>query len=148
MTSRDYTTRIRVNATPERVFDAINDVRGWWAGEIEGETSRIGDEFTYRYENFHTSKQRVTELVRGNRIVWIVLSSELNFIEDKSEWNGTRIEFDLARQGDETEIRFTHAGLNPEVECFEACSNAWGFLIGTSLRAFIETGKGESEIRA
>lgn len=148
MASRDYTTTVRVKAAPGRVFDAINDVRGWWAGEIAGASSRVGDEFTYRYENFHTSKQRVVELERGRKVVWLVLESALNFIERKDEWNGTRIVFELARVGEETEIRFTHAGLNTGVECFEACSNAWGFLVGTSLRGFIETGKGEKEIRA
>ncbi|MBC8025300.1 MAG: SRPBCC domain-containing protein [Steroidobacteraceae bacterium] len=142
MTSRDYTTTIQVDATPDEVFDAINDVRGWWAGEIEGETAQVGAEFTYRYENFHTSKQRVIELVPGKKVVWRVLESQLNFVEHKDEWNGTRVEFEIAGKGVKAEIRFAHVGLVPEQECFEACSNAWGFLIKTSLRAFIETGKG------
>lgn len=146
MTSRDYTTMIRVKTTPERVFDAINDVRGWWAGEIEGETARVGAEFTYRYENFHTSKQRVIELVPGKKIVWRVTESQLNFIERKNEWDGTRIEFGISRVRDETEIRFTHVGLVDDHECHGACSNAWRFLIGTSLKGFIETGQGASSL--
>ena len=148
MTSRDYTTTIQVNATPGKVFDAINDVRGWWAGEIEGETAKVGAEFTYRYENFHTSKQRVIELMPGKKIVWRVLESQLNFIEHKDEWNGTRIEFEISRVRDKTEIRFTHVGLVADHECYGACSNAWRFLIQTSLRAFIETGKGASTLEA
>lgn len=146
MNSRDYTCTIQVDSTTDQVFHAINDVRGWWAGEIVGETVKVGAEFTYRYENFHVSKQRVTELVPDKRVAWLVLESALNFIEDKQEWNGTRIEFDIARKGKQTEIRFTHVGLNPDIECFEACSNAWGFLIKTSLRAFVETGKGASSL--
>ena len=146
MTSRDYTTTIRVKATPERAFDAITDVRGWWAGEIEGETARVGAEFTYRYENFHTSKQRVIELEPAKRVVWQVVESRLNFIARKDEWNGTRIEFEISRTRDGSEIRFTHTGLSPDVECFDACANAWGFLVSKSLRGLIETGKGESRL--
>jgi hypothetical protein len=41
-----------------------------------------------------------------------------------------------------TEVRFTHAGLVPEYECFDVCSNAWGFFIGDSLRNLITTGDG------
>ena len=148
MTSRDYTTTIQVDATPDQVFHAINDVRGWWAGEIEGDTAKVGAEFTYRYENFHTSTQRVIELMPARKIVWRVLESQLNFIEHKNEWNGTRIEFEISRIRDRTEVRFTHVGLVESQECYGACSNAWRFLIDTSLRGFIETGKGASSLEA
>ena len=33
-------------------------------------------------------------------------------------------------------------GLVPEYECFNVCSNAWGFYVKTSLRSLITTGKG------
>ena len=148
MKSRDYTTTLRVDAAPRKVFDAISDVRGWWAGEIDGETAKLDAEFTYRYENFHVSKQRIVELEPGKKIVWLVIDSTLNFIEDKSEWNGTRIEFEISRVRDKTEVRFTHVGLVESRECYGACSNAWRFLIGTSLRDFIVTGKGASTLEA
>jgi hypothetical protein len=55
---------------------------------------------------------------------------------------GTRIHFEITARGGETEIRFTHAGLVPEYECFDICSNSWGFYLHTSLRALIRTGQG------
>ena len=55
----------------------------------------------------------------------------------------TDIAFDLSPNGDRTEVRFTHLGLVPDFECFDNCSNAWGFYIKSSLRDFIATGKGE-----
>ena len=141
MKSRDYTTTIQVIVSPGKVFDAINDVRGWWAGEIKGKTAKVGDEFTYAYENFHRSKQRVVEHVPGKKVAWLVLKGSLNFVENKGEWDGTRIEFTIARKGEKTEIRFTHVGLNPDLECFDACSNAWGSLVRTSLCNLIVSGK-------
>jgi hypothetical protein len=98
MKSRDYTTTLRVNASAGNAFEAINDVRGWWAGEIKGKTAQVGDEFTYAYENFHRTKQRVVELVPGKKIAWLVLKGSLNFVENKREWDGTRIEFAIARK--------------------------------------------------
>jgi len=140
---RDFTSTFSVNQTPEEVFDAINNVRGWWSGEIDGSTDKLGAEFKYRYKDFHRSIQKITELVPGKKVVWHVLDSSLNFVKDKTEWNGTDIVFDIARKGDKTELRFTHAGLVPALECYGACSDAWGSYIKDSLRSLITTGKGQ-----
>jgi hypothetical protein len=143
MKSQNLTFTITVDKTPEEAFAAINNVRGWWSGEIDGNTDALGAEWTYRYKDIHYSKQRITELVPGKKVVWLVVDSYLNFVEDKKEWNGTEVVFEIIRNGDQTEVRFTHRGLSPDVECFDGCSSAWGFYINTSLRNLIATGKGE-----
>ena len=140
--SQNYTTTFTVDRTPEEAFAAINDVHGWWSGNIEGSTNKLGDEWTYRYKDIHYSKQKITELIPGKKVVWHVLDSYLNFIEDKTEWNGTRITFEIAKKGDKTEVRFAHLGLTPEVECYDACTNAWGGYVNSSLRNLIARGKG------
>jgi hypothetical protein len=143
MKNQDLAVTLTVDQTPEEAFAAINNVRGWWSGEIEGGTDKLGDEFTYRYKDVHYSKQKITEFIPGKKVVWLVLDSYLGFIEDKSEWNGTKVTFEIARKGDTTEVRFTHMGLVPDHECYDACSNAWGTYIDGSLRSLIATGKGQ-----
>jgi len=139
----DLTFAFIVNQTPQDAFAAINNVRGWWSGEIEGPTDKLGGEFTYRYKDIHFSKHKITELIPGKKVVWLVLDSSLNFIEDKTEWNGTKIAFDIAKKGDKTEVRFTHVGLAPNDECYDGCSNAWNSYINGSLRNLITKGKGQ-----
>ena len=90
----DFTATFTVDQTPEEVFAAINNVRGWWSGEIEGSTDKLGDVWTYRFQDIHYSKQEITEFVPGQRVVWHVLDGFLNFTEDKTEWTGTDIAFD------------------------------------------------------
>jgi hypothetical protein len=142
MKSQSFTASFLVDQTPEEVFAAINNVRGWWSGEIEGDTDRLGAEFTYRYKDIHRSKQKITELVPGKKVVWHVLDAYLSFVDDKDEWNGTDIVFDIAKEDGKTGLRFTHKGLVPAYECYGDCSNAWGFYINGSLQKLIAKGKG------
>ena len=137
---KHLTTRITVAQSPEAVFEAINNVRGWWSGQIEGTTDQLGAVFTYRYEDLHYSQQKITELVPGKRIVWQVEDAQLNFVKDKTEWNGTSITFDILPKGERTELVFTHVGISPACECFEACSEAWTSYIGEHLRKLLTPG--------
>jgi hypothetical protein len=147
MKTKNFTTTILVDQTPREAFRAINDVRGWWSGEIEGRTDVLGAEWTYSYKNVHRTTQKITELVPDQKIVWHVTESQIDFVRDKSEWNGTDIVFEISRKrdpsGDKTEIRFTHVGLVPAIECYDGCSGAWGFYVNESLRNFIAKGKGQ-----
>ena len=145
MLNPGFTTAILVNQTPEEAFAAINNVRGWWSGEIEGETDRPGAEFTYRYKDVHRSKQKITEFIPGKKVVWHVLDSQLSFVNDRSEWNDTDVVFEISKKEGQTEVRFTHAGLVPQYECFGRCSNAWGALVNANLRKLITTGEGQPD---
>jgi uncharacterized protein YndB with AHSA1/START domain len=141
--SSDFIATFIVDKSPEEVFAAVNNVRGWWSGNIEGETDALGSEFTYRYKDIHYTKQKITEFVPSRRVVWHIEEAYLNFTEQPDEWVGTDVTFEITPQGDETELRFTHRGLVPEFECFEKCSSAWGFYVNGSLKRLITSGEGE-----
>jgi hypothetical protein len=143
LSDRDYTAVFWVDQTPEKAFEAINNVRKWWSEEIEGSTDRAGDEWTYHYKDVHRCKIRIMELVPGKKVEWLVVDNFLNFTADKTEWTGTRIIFEIDKKGDKTEVRFTHNGLTPKYECYNVCSHAWGSYINGSLRSLIVTGKGQ-----
>ena len=146
MNNRSYTTAFTVNQTPEAAFAAINNVRGWWSEEIEGRTDKLGEEFKYHFQDIHRCKLKIAELVPGKKVVWRVLDNYFNFIKDKTEWTGTDVIFDISKKGDKTEVRFTHQGLVPEYECYDACREGWSTYINSSLLDFIVTGKGQPNI--
>jgi Activator of Hsp90 ATPase homolog 1-like protein len=148
MNKRNFTVTISMDRTPEEAFAAINNVGGWWSGEIEGHTDKLGAEFTYRYKDVHRSTQKITEFVPGKKIVWHVVDSDLSFVKEKSEWTGSDIVFEIANKNGKTEVRFTHAGLVPRQECYGNCSNAWGLLVNGNLQKLIATGKNQPDVFA
>ena len=142
MRNQNFTTTFTVHQSPEEVFEAINNGRGWWSEEIDGSTNKLGAEFKFQHKDIHRSTQKITEMVRSRRVVWHILDSHINFVKDKAEWKGTDIVFEISKNDDKTELHFTHVGLVPAIECYGNCSGAWGFYINDSLRSLIATGKG------
>jgi hypothetical protein len=143
MDNQNFTTAILADQSQEEVFNAINNVRGWWSQAIEGDTDKPGAVFYYHYQDVHRCTIKITEFVPGRKVVWQVLHNYFNFVNDKIEWTGTDIIFEIATKGDKTEVRFTHAGLVPDYECYDVCSDAWGTYINGSLRDLITRGKGQ-----
>jgi hypothetical protein len=152
MTTTDFTTTIVVDQTPKEAFTAINNVRGWWSEEIEGSTDKLHDEFNYHFEDIHRCHLKLIEVIPDKKVVWLVMDnyfkpgifgSKEGSAKDKIEWTDTKISFEIAEKDNKTQIRFTHLGLVPEYECFDACSSGWTHYIGQSLLSLITTRKGQ-----
>jgi hypothetical protein len=142
MKTTDFTTTLWVSQSPEEVFHAINNVRGWWSEEIEGGTTQLQDVFDYHYEDVHRCKMKLIEVVPFKKVTWLVLENYFKFTQDKSEWIGTKIHFEISEKNNKTELKFTHEGLVPSYECYEICKDAWTNYIQDSLGNLIVKGKG------
>ena len=142
MNTKDFTTTILVDQTPKQAFDAINNVRGWWSEEIDGDTDKLNAVFNYHYEDVHRTKIKIVEFVPNKKVVWHVVENYFSFTEDKAEWTDTKIVFEIAEKDNKTQVRMTHVGLVPEYECFEICQDSWTSYIQGSLRGLITSGKG------
>jgi len=140
---KSFTTSILVDQSPEEVFKAINNVRGWWSEEIEGITNKLNEEFYYHYKDIHRCWLKVVELNPGDKVVWLVLNNYFNFTKDDTEWKGTKIVFEISRKAKQTELKFTHVGLVPAYECYSACFDAWTNYIQNSLFRLITSGQGK-----
>jgi len=159
MTTPDFTTTILVDQSPKEAFNAISNPRGWWSEEIEGDTNQLNAVFNYHFEDIHRCRIKLIEVIPDRKIVWLVMDNYFKpgifnevshqltggdgIMNDKTEWTGTKICFEIAEIGIKTQIRFTHLGLVPAYECFDVCSNAWNHYIGESLLSLISTGKGQ-----
>ena len=138
----DLTYTFTVDRSPAEAFAAICDPRAWWSGDVQGRTDELGAEWSYEVPDLHFTSFRITELVPDRSVAWLVTGSRIEFTEDKEEWTGTTVRFDITTTAAGTEVRFTHEGLVPQVECYDVCRVAWSEYVNGSLRALIETGTG------
>jgi hypothetical protein len=146
MPDKNFSVTLLGDQSPSEVFKTIGNVRAWWSGyyeeEITDKSEKLHDEFIFRAgAGAHYSKQKLVELVPNKKIVWEVIDSELSFLEDKNEWTGTRLIFEIAAKGNKTQLVFTHQGLTPQVECFNACAPAWSQYLQNKLLPLINNNK-------
>ena len=145
MKEQNFHITLTVNAEAHEAIECINNVTQWWTENLEGSSHKLNDEFTVRFGDIHYSRQKLVELVPDKKVVWLVTDSRLNFLKNKEEWTNTKIVFELLPEGGETKIHFTHIGLAPQIECYDACSGAWSQYIRQSLWRLIATGKGQPQ---
>jgi len=141
-TTTDFTTTVVVDRTPIEAFDAIANVNGWWAKNFTGSAEIVNDEFTVKFgDTFADFK--ISEAVPGKRVVWLVTDCNLHWINDKKEWKGTEVVWEIAPVGNATEIVMTHIGIVPEAECYNDCSAGWSGHINGSLYKLLSEGVGQ-----
>lgn len=130
MSNRNFQYSFTSSKSPTEIFPFLLNPKNWWVGLfseiIEGKSQAINDEFSFSAgDGLHYSRQKLTELVPGKRIAWLVTESNLSFLTNTNEWAGTKICFDLETENGKTKVIFTHEGLVPHFECYGGCSGAW-----------------------
>ncbi|WP_020578332.1 SRPBCC family protein [Actinopolymorpha alba] len=156
MSDTEYlTAAMTVDRTPEQVFEAITNVRGWWSENLIGHSAALHDEFIFTDDSEYAGETvrakkgirfarfQITEFVPGRRVVWHVVDSDNTGLDDRDEWTDTNVIFDITTDAQGTTLHFTHEGLTAaESACFEACLRGWTFFITKSLPQLLTTGAG------
>lgn len=146
MEDKNYHRTIIVNATSEEAMKKICQVNKWWKHDFSGSAEKIQDKFTVPFGDLNGEKSFVdfvvTEIVPNRKSVWKVTNCNLPWFNDKTEWKNTEVIFEIYSVDNKTNIDFTHVGLVPGIECYDACEKGWDGHITNSLVAFINEGKG------
>lgn len=138
---QNYHSSIVVKASANEAFDKISRVNEWWASNFDGSAKNLGDVFTVRWgDTFVTFK--IAEAIPAKKVTWLVTDCCLPWQNDKREWAGTEVVFEISEKGNATKIDMTHVGLTPDVECYQNCEAGWNHYILKSLFTFLEEGHG------
>jgi hypothetical protein len=119
----DIKHSIQIEAAPQLVHPLVASAAGfsrWWAADV------TEDKISGNVElGFFT---RAT--VYGLHPAQIETPRQAHWLcQTGKEWSGTRLLFDLAEQKGQTQVRFTHADWQAEMDYFVACNTTWGELM-------------------
>jgi hypothetical protein len=131
----NYIVSIDVAKSPAVVFNHIlNDVPKFWPEDFEGESNKLNDEFIFRSEGGHYSKNKVIELEQDKKVTWLVTESIRP--ADSFDWSGTKMIFELRPKGDSTLIEFTYDGFILDNE-YDRLVQICDFVVKQSLYNFL-----------
>ncbi|MDX6244949.1 MAG: hypothetical protein QOE76_2672 [Frankiales bacterium] len=140
--TEDFTAVLHLPAGPATVaalFTSAAGVSRWW-GPTDGDGAAGGTLVT-SFGDHGVNTMRVLE-AGPNRVVWeSIASNGTTPTGHAREWLGTTMEFDILPAGTGTELRFRHAGLTPQLACWDDCFAAWTYFMA-SIQTFAETGTG------
>jgi hypothetical protein len=142
MTKNDFNCEISAEIGAGEAIQKISNVTGWWGVTFAGSAAKQGDRFTIKMGGDSFFDFTVVEVTPGKRVVWLITDCYMPWFSDKKEWANTQLIFDLNENEGLTDLRFTHEGLTPDVECYKDCSLGWTHWIKKSLYSYLTTGEG------
>ena len=131
--------RFTYNCTPDLLFRAISEageVKKWWTDECE---SINGENiFHWRTHNWRVA-MRPTKAVPIVSVEWLCTDSNM---QDTDAWKGSTLSFQMAANRDgTTTLDFVHNNYKNS-PCLSECTAGWTFVLGKSLKGYLESGKG------
>ena len=149
MEKKNYHRTITINASPGEAMKKISQVNNWWKHDFTGRAEKLNDKFTVPFGQLNGENSFVdfvvSEFKPNQKMVWKVTDCNMPWFKDKKEWNNTEVVFEISSGTNKTKIDFTHIGLVPGVECYDACEKGWDGHVTNSLLSFINDGKGNPQ---
>ena len=142
MEQNDFNSNTSANISTDEAIKKICDVARWWGVTVTGSAEKQNDKFIVKMGGDSFFNFTVEELVPRKRVVWLITDCNMPWYADKKEWANTKLIFDIREHNGVTELKFTHEGLTPELECYNDCAPGWTHWIKTSLHSYFTTGEG------
>lgn len=110
-------------------------VQKWWTNQASIENGKGA--FHWKGHGW-TVEVILEEPVDSNRIIWNCVKSNM---QNTDAWVGSKIIFEILPEASGTRMKFTHSGYKNS-PCYEVCNAGWKFVLGSSLKTYLETGIG------
>jgi len=136
-----FTTTIK--APPEKIMEALmqeEHIQKWWTNEAKV----IDGKGVFGFSDHGDTEARFDMERHDNKVVWKCTKSSM---AGTNAWEGTTVTFVLTPEANSTRLDFLQSGYR-ESPCYQVCNDAWGFFVGTSLKQYLETGKGSPVVNS
>jgi len=114
-------------------------IKNWWttSAELEAKTGATG---IFKWQSHKwIVKIKLEKIIENVYIQWRCIESNM---QNTDAWVGTTMNFNLEPLGANTKLLFSHEGYRNS-PCREICTDGWQFVLGTSLKKYLETGIGQ-----
>ena len=132
----DILHRVGIRSSLDDAYKALATrvrLAAWWTSDTRGE-SEVDGILEFRFGKRGGFDMKVLELTPGKRVLWKV-------VDGPKEWIGTKISWDLRKEGERSIVMFKHEGWREPVEFMHHCSTKWAVFL-MSLKSLVETGRG------
>jgi len=140
--------KFSVNALPARVYEALTDqkhVSQWWTPDCTMDR-KTGGRAKFEFKSSSGALDgyaimRIEKLIPNKLVEWKCTEQDYQGVSD---WVGTTIRFRLSpNPADGTDVDFAHLDWQNREGSFRRCTDGWNHVLITSLKNYIEKGKGE-----
>jgi uncharacterized protein YndB with AHSA1/START domain len=131
----DVVQELPINATRQRVFDAVSSPAGlatWWAKGASGAPVE-GTEYELDFGPEYQWRARVTRAIPDTEF-------ELELTNADADWTGTRVGFRLTGEGAKTRLEFRHTGWPADNRHYRVSCHCWAMYLRI-LRRHLEHGE-------
>ena len=141
----NFEKRMMFQQPATTIYNALTTgINKWWTEMFEGKSNEQGEAFTIRFGANVFKTMVVEELDQDKKVTWTVSSSLIDIpnLINKTEWIGTKVQWNIVQRENQTELHLTHQGLTPQIECYTICASGWQ-IFTESLADYINTGVGK-----
>jgi uncharacterized protein YndB with AHSA1/START domain len=125
------------SSTPAAIIRALireDQIQKWWTKDA----SIISRNGLFQWEGHGWTVELGIKSPNDHSVIWSCTRSNM---QNTNAWEGSTMMFELIKDESGTKVEFTHSNYQ-DSPCFKVCSDGWNYFLGTSLKSFLETGKG------
>lgn len=127
---------LELEASPAAVFEAVatrEGVAAWWSPMTTG-SAEVGGILQVRFGDGKFGPDMQVEISES--------PSEVRWLCVEGPWKGSHFSFHIAPHERGSQLTFKHEDWPAQDDFFGHCNAKWGYFLVSSLKPFVETGKG------
>jgi hypothetical protein len=122
-----------LHAKPADIIAALTEekhIKNWWTEDVKINSGRG----VFEWKKHGWKVELDIGIPDSGRVIWQCVRSNM---QNTQAWENSVMEFKLIPEGEQTLLQFKHLNY-AESPCFEVCNAGWKFVLGTSLKDYLE----------
>ena len=136
--NNEITHSFQFSCKPNAILTALTDgehIQNWWTKDA----SVISGKGVFQWKGYGWTVELLLEKSKDDQTVtWKCLKSNM---QNTNAWEDSTILFELIPNEQGTLLNLTHFNYKNS-PCYDVCREGWGFVVGKSMKSYLETGKG------